>query len=347
MVMTPRTVKRERCPVCVSTHTRFFFQSTDRLHGVPGVYTYHRCQECRTVFQNPVVVDEDLELCYPSEYSPYRVVHPLPDVDFSNLPLENIRDRFRKGIVDAVRGTLGTGVFGGTLFRILASSPFLRERAFYGLVTDECLPQGREIRALDVGCGSGWYTCRLAKVGWEIDALEWDSGAAAFAQQQLGRPVAVGDFRQIELSQNTYHLILLHHVFEHLKEPREVLTRLRSLLADGGRVVLYYPNPDSISAKWFGTDWFPWEVPRHLVLPSPRALQVLAGSVGFRKSRVFTRPQYNGAQWVRSKAYRIGLNPERDTPPLDALARCGVVAESLLAQSGLDVAWETAAVLWK
>src|SRR5262245_42730047 len=75
-VTVPRTAAVGACPLCVSTKCSFMFRAPDRLHGVPGDFTYRRCHDCGTVFQDPRVVVKDLSLCYPGEY----FTHQSPDV---------------------------------------------------------------------------------------------------------------------------------------------------------------------------------------------------------------------------------------------------------------------------
>jgi hypothetical protein len=153
---SPRTALLEKCPICESKNTKQFFTSPDRLHGTPGEFSYHLCDSCETVFQNPMVIQEDLHLCYPSEYSPYNLKREIPEIDFDALPNGNFRNNLRKAIVDEVKGKPTDGV-AGTLGKMLAKNAFFRERAFYGLVMDELLPKGKgEQFALDLGCGAGW-----------------------------------------------------------------------------------------------------------------------------------------------------------------------------------------------
>jgi SAM-dependent methyltransferase len=343
----PRTAPLDACPLCEDRRTEHFFTSPDRLHGVPGEFSYHLCRGCRTVFQNPMVVQEDLHLCYPSEYSPYNLKREIPEIDFDRLPNGNFRNNLRKAIVDEVKGKPAAGL-AGALGKLLAKSAFFRERAFYGLVMDELLPRGPGAHfALDLGCGAGWLMEKLKKVGWTVEGLEWNEAAAATAREVTGANVWAGDFREVDIPRGKYHLIVLNHVFEHINDPRGALLRLRELLADGGKAVILYPNPHSYGAEWHNTDWFPWEVPRHLIFPTPKAVALLAARTGFAAARVFTRAYYSDEHWIRSKAYKNQLNPETERPSLDLKEKIGVLSERVLAGIGLEKGWETVAILRK
>ena len=345
--LSPRTRPLDQCPVCASSDTEHYFSTKDRLHGVPGEFSYHICSSCRSVFQNPMVINEDLHLCYPSEYTPYNIRREIPDIDFDHLPNGDFRSSLRREIVDRVRGReVGNDRPGIGSF--LANFGFIRERAFYGLVIDEMLPKGQgDHFALDVGCGSGWLMQKLKKVGWHVEGLEWNEEAAELARVTSGSNVSAGDFREVDLPKNHYHLIVLNHVFEHFSEPKEILTRVSELLASGGKAVFFYPNPHALGAAWYKTFWFAWEVPRHLILPTPRSLRNLAAQAGFKKSKIKTRAFYPHEVWISSTAYTRGMNPDKERPPLSLSEKLGVLAERALTRLGFETGWEVVAVLEK
>lgn len=344
---SPRTAFLEKCPICESKDIKHFFTSPDRLHGVSGEFSYHVCNSCETVFQNPMIIQEDLHLCYPPEYTPYNLKREIPEIDFDALPNGAIRNNLRKAVVDEVKGKTAKG-FAGKIGKILAKSIFFRERAFYGLVSDECLPKGAgEHFALDLGCGSGWLMEKLKKVGWQTEGLEWNETAAQMAREVTNCNVWTGDFREVEIPKGKYHLIVLNHVFEHINDPKGALRRVRELLADGGKAVLFYPNPHSFGAEWHNTDWFPWEVPRHLIFPTPKAVKFIAKETGFSAAKVFTRAYYSDEHWIRSKAYKNRLNPEKERLNLDLTEKLGLLTEHFLTKLGFEKGWEIVAVLRK
>ena len=90
----PRTCSVEECPLCGSQEAELLFRGPDRLHGTPGEFTYRRCGSCATVFQDPRVIDDDLHLCYPSEYLTHV---PLPTPNSVSAPwgsFRSLRDKF-------------------------------------------------------------------------------------------------------------------------------------------------------------------------------------------------------------------------------------------------------------
>lgn len=345
----PRMETMETCPICESAKTIRHFDSTDRLHGTPGTYCYDRCLHCRSIFQNPRIVTEDLPLIYPVHYYTHTpptgtVTELLPDV--SQAPfLSRLRGSLRKGVIESVRNRPTAG-FLGRISRMIARSRLLRERAFWGLVPDELLPRDLDrVRALEIGCGTGRLLNALHRIGWEIEGVERDEEAAKIARRISDRPVAVGDFQPQFWPQSAYDLIVMHHVFEHMPEPRMLLRRLASMLAPGGRIVMIYPNPSSLAARLYGENWFPWEVPRHLNFPSKKGLQrAVAGTLlrlaSFRTSAgLAARFISLSRSYLHQKKFDVFLLlPDRTERML-------AFFEKALVSAGFHVGEETIAVL--
>ena len=345
----PRTERLEKCPICGSGKVEYFFTSPDRLHGTPGDFTYDICASCRTVFQNPSVVKEDLHLCYPPAYTPYNYDPEMPAMNFEANAgggfLNGSRDAFRRAIAKDVWSEPLPG-FAGLTGRVLARSRFLRERAFYGIVPDECLPNERgKHYALDVGCGAGWMLKRLKEVGWRVEGIEWDAQAAAIAAERAGAKVWAGDFVEADLPKAKYRLIHLNHVFEHFTDPLGLLERSYELLAAGGKLVLIYPNPHSFDSRWFKQYWFHWDAPRHLIFPTPESFTEYARRLGFVNIKVNSIVAKHC--WLNSKAYKMGSHPDKKLPRLSFTEQLGFLFQRFITRLGARQGSELIVVLEK
>jgi len=60
------------CPLCDFDVTNRLFESRDRVHGLPGVFTIIRCSRCSAVFIHPWLTDDDLSTYYSDHYGRYR-----------------------------------------------------------------------------------------------------------------------------------------------------------------------------------------------------------------------------------------------------------------------------------
>jgi SAM-dependent methyltransferase len=321
----PRTIEVAACPMCGSARHAERFEEPDRLFGVPGRYRYRQCTECGTVFQSPRVIDEDLPLLYPGTY--YTHEPPPTGPVARDARLRGVRDVVARRIRAAVRPGEGRA---GVVGHLLATSRRLRERAFLDRGLDELIPRRAEAgRLLDVGCGTGSHMLFLSELGWGVEGLEWDPGAAEVARRVTGRPVRVGDIHGFH-PEHPFDAILLNHVFEHLPDPVGDLKRLGELLRPGGRIVLVWPNPNGLGARRFGAAWFAWDPPRHLVIPPASAVAAAARRVGLtvRSWRSLGRGAASHAAY--SRALRDGRPITLDHPDIDASDRAFHRVEQLM-----------------
>jgi len=303
-VVAPRTEALGACPLCDSTRRSIMFHSPDRLHGVSGEFTYQRCHDCRTVFQDPRVIAEDLPHCYPDEYMPHQSPDELLAPIATTKTDLSMRSRLRQAVMAAVRREPAGGVI-GWLGEALAKSRHLRERAFHSCVIDEMLPFKLGAGCvLEVGCGAGQMLKALTQVGWRVEGVEWDANAAEVARRTSGQQVQTGDFRQLDIPRERYDMVVLHHVLEHLPDLRSDLRKIEAILAPGGRAVLVYPNPDSLGAYVFRQNWVHWDPPRHLIMPPVRTLAKFANDSGLNLLRFRSSARY--AKWAltSSRLYR-------------------------------------------
>jgi 2-polyprenyl-3-methyl-5-hydroxy-6-metoxy-1,4-benzoquinol methylase len=101
-------------------------------------------------------------------------------------------------------------------------------------------------RVLEFGCATGYMSEVLKnRLGCTVVGVEIDRDAAALAEQHTER-VIVGDAEKIdyaaELAGEEFDVVLFADVLEHLKEPADVLRRVRPFVAENGVVVASIPN---------------------------------------------------------------------------------------------------------
>lgn len=101
-------------------------------------------------------------------------------------------------------------------------------------------------RVLEFGCATGYMSEVLkSKLGCTVTGVEISPEAAALAEQHTER-VIVGDAEKIdyaaELAGEEFDVILFADVLEHLKEPGDVLRRVRPFVAENGVIIASIPN---------------------------------------------------------------------------------------------------------
>ncbi len=131
-------------------------------------------------------------------------------------------------------------------------------------------------KLLDYGCGTGHFLARAKKIGWQVQGVEPDADARALAQGELGDEVKASVH---ELDQS-YNVITLFHVLEHVHELEVTLKQLISRLDKNGVLFLALPNYLSHDAEHYGEHWAGYDVPRHLYHFNQRSVFQLSKKYG-------------------------------------------------------------------
>jgi 2-polyprenyl-3-methyl-5-hydroxy-6-metoxy-1,4-benzoquinol methylase len=104
----------------------------------------------------------------------------------------------------------------------------------------------RDLRVLDVGCGFATTSARIQQLGNQVTGIEESAVACEVAADRISRVVRADlqDFTSVEaqLGGETFDILILADVLEHLAWPVGVLRRYLRLLAPGGSVLISLPN---------------------------------------------------------------------------------------------------------
>lgn len=134
---------------------------------------------------------------------------------------------------------------------------------------------------LDVGCGRGVMLAALRDRGWRVRGTELSDWAARRARHVPRLDVHVGDISTLSPGDETFDVVTLWHVLEHLPDARDCLEHVRERIKPDGLLVVAVPNIDSLEARLGGPHWFHLDLPRHVSHLSVRTLDRLLRAVGF------------------------------------------------------------------
>jgi len=116
---------------------------------------------------------------------------------------------------------------------------------------------------LDVGCGTGDFLQLANKHNWCVNGVEPNTDARAIANEKTNN--AVYHIEQLDYySPQSFDVISLWHVLEHVPNLNSYILRLHKLLKDNGRLVVAVPNYKSYDASYYKSYWAGFDVPRHL-----------------------------------------------------------------------------------
>ena len=133
---------------------------------------------------------------------------------------------------------------------------------------------------LDFGAGNGAFALEAKKTGWHVSAYDASTVAKTLLTQKKLDTV------NLPLT-DSYDVITLWHVFEHLPNPEEQLKMFYNALVPGGLLVLALPNYESWDAKHYGAEWAAYDVPRHLWHYNKEAIAIMADEAGFNQMRIY------------------------------------------------------------
>lgn len=105
---------------------------------------------------------------------------------------------------------------------------------------------------LDVGCGLGLGVEIAIKEGFNVWATDISPFAGKWTQQRFNVPVFIGQVRDAPFNHNSFDVIYLHHVLEHVLEPDSFLEDLKIFLKNKGILVISVPNIASVYFKIYG-----------------------------------------------------------------------------------------------
>ena len=141
---------------------------------------------------------------------------------------------------------------------------------------------------LDVGCSTGKVIYHLQQLGWQVAGMDINADAVAVALKN-NLNVTLGELEQCPYPRESFDVIHMGNVIEHVRSPRQTLLTAHSLLREGGLIVIKTPNADcgfAVSSLLLDKVLrFPWphsEAPHHLYEFTPNTLSMLLSETGFK-----------------------------------------------------------------
>lgn len=139
--------------------------------------------------------------------------------------------------------------------------------------------------AFEIGAGRGEFLSQSSKLGFSVAGMESSRAGRDFAQKNYNIILQSGFAGDLEFGEK-YDLIIARHVLEHLNNPRQILKKIKTGLADGGIIFLKLPRLDSWEAKFFGKYWDGYDLPRHRFHYSAEGIKKLLQSLGFSQIKI-------------------------------------------------------------
>lgn len=143
---------------------------------------------------------------------------------------------------------------------------------------------------LDVGCGNGDLLARMRRRGLSVEGVDVDGAALEQARRKHGLTVHLGRLEDIRFPDDSFDIVTMNHVIEHVHDPVLLLQECLRILKPGGRLSVATPNLDGLGHRRFGRNWRGLEPPRHLHLFTRKSLGECAAKAGIRSFETFSVP---------------------------------------------------------
>lgn len=260
------------CPYCCSPERAVAHTDVQdwSFYCAAGKWSYWRCTQCNSLYLDPRPTPVTIKLAYEYYYT-HRV---------------GVTEPFLSGIKERLRNECWSHWLNVDLRPRVHVPPTLswllnplKSRLAEPFEIGELarLPIGR---VMDVGCGNGRMLAVAKRLGWTVRGLEIDPAAVRVARGR-GLDVVEGSYSRLDEFAGQFDCVICSHVIEHVYEPRDMLARIARALKEGGTLLLSAPNASSLVRLHFGNYWRGLEAPRHLAIPSARALEALVVASGF------------------------------------------------------------------
>jgi 2-polyprenyl-3-methyl-5-hydroxy-6-metoxy-1,4-benzoquinol methylase len=172
-----------------------------------------------------------------------------------------------------------------------------QSRAWHELMSR--IASGGALDALDVGCGTGFLSLLLAKLGHRVTGIDLAGAMLATARNKAAALGLTVDFRSADaeapdLPAGSFDLIIERHVLWTLPHPAAALDSWRQLLRRNGRLVLIEGHWEGMSPRDEYT-----EIYDHLPLFGGRPDKEIAELIRSRGFNIVTtEPLMEPALWI-------------------------------------------------
>lgn len=197
----------------------------------------------------------------------FKVVHcNICEFDFipqyyrKDIPYENYRD---EAVLESVRKGNNYIKFRRHKIRIELIKKFQKSGKLY-----------------DVGVGWGHFLHTAQTLGFESSGVEISELMHHYACKDLKLNVSHNDFYNLDLAENSFDIVTMWDVLEHISEPSKAVEKVNYILKKDGYFVLQVPQIDSKVAKRQKQNWSMMSI-EHINYFSKNSVKTLLKNQGF------------------------------------------------------------------
>lgn len=272
------------CKVCNTNSEAQTIQVAERMFGRGELFSYSECPACGTV----ALIDppKDMALYYPNDYYSF------------GKKATSLLERLKDGIISYLKAKRIASIVSPDFI----SDQLLMKYPNQAIDALKSIKPEKNLHILDVGCGSGELILGMRKFGYKHAF-----GIDPFIKQDIrykNQPCILK--KDISEIAGQWDLIMLHHAFEHLDAPHEIMKQLAALLRPGGKLLIRIPTVSSEAFKHYREHWVQFDAPRHIFLHSHKGMKILGDLAGLEL--IEFKSDSTAFQSWGSELYRKGVS---------------------------------------
>ena len=101
-------------------------------------------------------------------------------------------------------------------------------------------------RLLDVGCAYGFFLHEMQSRGWLVEGVEISGTGRQYVQNTWGINVYPDPLENLGIPENSFDVITLFYLIEHVNDPLVLLEKVNRILKPGGLILLRWPHSTPI-----------------------------------------------------------------------------------------------------
>jgi SAM-dependent methyltransferase len=186
-------------------------------------------------------------------------------------------------------------------------------------------PRGR---ALDVGCGPGFFLDAAAGRGYEAWGVDPSAYAVEMARRTHGDRVCTSVLESAPFPPAHFDLVTAFDAFEHVYDPVGFVEAAHRLLTPGGALAITTPDITSLLSRVSGRRWVSFKIPEHVSYWSPQTIRrVLADR--FEVLEITSAGQYATGGFLLRRLLRLGaVTPSPLRPVVSLLNHLSLYANN-------------------
>ncbi len=238
-----------KCSVCRNKMDLYLDDLFDDRYGAPGRYSIYKCFSCGFSRLFPILPKQKIGRFYAKYY-------PLA---FQTAESVQNSAKTPKYFWDWFNGTNNTA--------------------------HRYIKPGKTV--LDIGCGCGVSLLEIEKLGGSAFGVEPDPNAQKIAKK-LKLHIHQGFITDNLFPGIKFDDITASQVIEHDPDPRTFLLSAGKKLKENGKIIMSFPNANSVYRMLFGRKWINWHVPYHCNFFTEKSFTRLAELSGFKIREIKT-----------------------------------------------------------